>query len=129
MKMLFFDADNNEKIFLEQQNLCDFDVIYYDGSFTEVFNANLLINDVDIICISEKSILNSETLSKFSNLRVIASRSRNFSNIDLEYCINNRIAVITPGETECMDTAECVIKSLINSIKDYNKGLYVNRLC
>ena len=95
MKMLMFDFRDTEKEFFETNELRDFQIKFFKESLTEKTELSEDdYNNTDIISVFTLSQLKSGVLSKFKNLRVIATRSTAYSHIDTEYCINKNIAVL-----------------------------------
>ena len=117
MKMLMFDVRKTEKEILKQLNLKDIDITYFEESLNE----NTVLTDeqykeTDIICVFIFSDLTKNVLSKFKNLRVIATRSTGFNHIDIDYCSYKNIAVLN------------VEKYGEKSVAEYSIGLIITLL-
>ena len=95
MKMLMFDFRETEKEFFENNDLVDFDLSFIE----EPLNADFELtdkqkNETDIISVFRSSNLTDKVLEQFNNLRIISTRSYDYSHIDLDYCIEHNIAVL-----------------------------------
>ena len=115
MKMLMFDVRETEKELLKKLNLKDIDVTYFEEPLNE--NTKLTeeqLQETDIISIFIFSNLTEEVLSKFKNLRVIATRSTGFNHIDIDYCSKKNIAVLNVDKYG-LDTIDIeYLEALIN---------------
>ena len=95
MNILFFDLRDSEKQFFENNKYCDFNIKFREDALTE--NTKLTKDELEttcVLCVYRSSILSEKVLSRFKNLRMIATRSHGFTHIDLDYCVKNRISVI-----------------------------------
>ena len=121
MKLLFFDLRESEKEFFKNNNFCDFDITFREESLTD--KTKLTDEEYEktgIVCVYRSSILTSDVLKKFKNLRMIATRSHGFTHIDLDYCIKNRISVLNIeqyGEEAVAEFALGIILDLTRKIK------------
>ena len=92
MKIVFFEAEDVEaKILLNLYGDVDYDTIQQPLNAVNVEK----YADVEIISCFIYSDLSREVLSKLKKLKFIATRSRTYDHIDIEYCNNNGISVAT----------------------------------
>lgn len=121
MKMLFFDLRDSEKDFFNNNSFTDFDITFKKEALTEKSKlSNEEYTNTCILCVYRSSILTEKVLSRFKNLRIIATRSHGFTHIDIEYCIKNRINVFNVeqyGEEAVAEFALGVIIDLTRKIK------------
>lgn len=121
MNILFFDLRESEKPFFEKNNYPDFNINFKEEALTE--KTKLTEEERDntcILCVYRSSILTSNVLKNFKNLRMIATRSHGFTHIDLDYCIKNRINVLNVeqyGEEAVAEFALGVIIDITRKIK------------
>lgn len=118
MKMLMFDVRETEKELLKKLNLKDIDVTYFEEPLNE--NTKLTeeqLQETDIISIFIFSNLTEEVLSKFKNLRVIATRSTGFNHIDIDYCSKKNIAVLNVDKYGEKAVAEYSIGLIITLLR------------
>ena len=95
VKMLVFDLKETEKNFFIKNNLPDFEISYYKESLCE--DTKLTLKDYDetvVLSVFISSKITEGVLSKFKNLRVIATRSIEYDHIDIDECRRRNIAVI-----------------------------------
>ena len=122
MKFLLFDIRKSEREFFDKNTFCDFDITLRECSLTEKTKLSEdEYENTGVISVYRSSILTSDVLKKFKNLRIIATRSHGFTHIDLDYCIKNRIAVLNTeqyGEQAVAEFALCVIIGLTRKIKN-----------
>lgn len=121
MKFLLFDLRESEKPFFEKNSYCDFDITLREENLSEKTKlSDEEYQNTSIISVYRSSILTSDILRKFKNLRIIATRSHGFTHIDLDYCLKNRIAVLNIeqyGEAAVAEFAFGVIIDLTRKIK------------
>lgn len=121
MNILFYDLRESEKAYFERNIYCDFDITFKEEALTEKTKiTDEELENTNILCVYRSSILNEKVLSKFKNLRMIATRSHGFTHIDLDYCVRNRISVINVeqyGEEAVAEFALGVIIDLTRRIK------------
>ena len=121
MKMLFFDLRDSEKDFFNNNSFTDFDITFKKEALTEKSKlSSEEYTNTCILCVYRSSILTEKVLSRFKNLRIIATRSHGFTHIDIEYCIKNRINVFNVeqyGEEAVAEFALGVIIDLTRKIK------------
>ena len=121
MKILFFDLRESEKDFFKDNIFTDFDITFKEEALSEKSKlTNEEYENTCILCVYRSSILTEKVLSRFKNLRIIATRSHGFTHIDLDYCIKNRINVFNVeqyGEEAVAEFALGVIIDLTRKIK------------
>ena len=127
-KMLVFDFKEAEKLFFEKNKLENFDVKLLPYSLNKKTINTLLPEDLEhtaIINVCNLSILSSDVINKFKNLRVIAFRAKEFKNIDFEACLKRNIAVVNVDvlgddcEYKIMQKSIRAITSVFCGCKDY----------
>lgn len=94
MKMIMFDFRESERDFFNKNDFQDIDITFIKEPLNE--NTQLsdeLYEETDIISIFITSIINENTLKKFKNIRIIATRSTGHNHIDLHYCTHKNITV------------------------------------
>lgn len=121
MKVLMFDVRESEKPFFKTHKFRDFEITLKEESLsnkTKLSEAEL--NDTCAISVYRSSILTSDILKRFKNLRIISTRSTGFSHIDLNYCLKNRVAVLNVeqyGERAVSEFALGLIIGLTRRVK------------
>ena len=119
MKMIIFDFRESEKEFFKEQILPDFDITFINESLDEnTVLSEKELKETDIICVYRSSHLTSEVLSKFHNLRIVATRSYSYAHIDLEYCINHNIAVFNVEQYGEEAVAQYIISLIISLVRN-----------
>ena len=99
MKVLMFDFRDSEKEFFQKNHFTDFEFKFFEESLNEKTKLSEdELKNTDIISVYRSSLLTSDVLKNFKNLRTIATRSFGFSHIDLNYCSKNNIAVMNVGQ-------------------------------
>lgn len=96
-KILFFNYKDTDKNYFDKNHLDNFCLEFIKDSLNSVTLNSLNNEQFDqtvALSINENSQINSEVINKFKNLRVIATRSKSCSHIDLKSCINRNIAVV-----------------------------------
>lgn len=97
MKVVFFDVDKITKDYLEKQQICDGNVVMLSESMENISQEQFeKVKDAEIISVFVHTALKmtKETLDKYTNLKLIATRSTGFDHIDLNYCKNRGIEVV-----------------------------------
>lgn len=96
-KMLFFDYKDSTDLFFEKNKLENFDIKFFKEALNNETVNNLSSNDLEYtnsLSIGENSKITPDILNKFRNLRVITTRTNNYSHIDIASCIDKNIAVV-----------------------------------
>ena len=121
MNILFFDLRESEKEFFKKNMYPDFNITFKEEALTEKTKLSQEeYENTCMLCVYRSSILTMNVLSKFKNLRMIATRSHGFTHIDLDYCIKNRINVLNVeqyGDEAVAEFALGVIIDLTRKIK------------
>lgn len=97
MKAVFFDVDKITKDYLEKHQICDGNVVMLSESMENISQEQFeKVKDAEIISVFVHTALKmtKETLDKYTNLKLIATRSTGFDHIDLNYCKNRGIEVV-----------------------------------
>ncbi len=111
MDTVFFEVDETERNIL----LDLYGDIDYDTTVDTLNDSNAAkYADVRIISCFIYSDLNAEVLAKLPRLKFIATRSRTFDHIDLEYCDRHGIAVANVPDYGCASVAEHVFSLLLS---------------
>jgi D-lactate dehydrogenase len=97
MKTVFFDVDNITRNYLNQQQICDGDVLLLEESMENISPQQYeQVKDAEVISVFVHTALrmNNESLDKYPNLKLIATRSTGYDHIDLQYCKKRGIEVV-----------------------------------
>lgn len=98
MKILFYDVKKIELDYFLEKNTEDIESYFFKNLINESTYVDEKYLDCDALSVFVSSVLNKEVLSKFKNLKFIFLRSVGYSNVDLEYCKQNKIYVFnTPN--------------------------------
>lgn len=92
-KIVFFNANQEDKNFFNDKLIGKYDLIFFDKSINNI-KLTTDILDAKIISCFTISQLNKEILEKFNNLEAIILRCVGFNNIDIEYCKQRGIKVL-----------------------------------
>ena len=121
MKMLFFDYRESERDFFDKNQLCDYDIEFFDEPLNEhTYLSEKQLKDTDAISVFITSNLTEKVLCKFKNLRIIATRSTGYNHIDIKYCRNKRIAVFNVngyGQTSVAQFTIMLMIALVRNLK------------
>ena len=118
----FFDYRKPEHKFFQNFDFGCLNIKFFDHSLNLNSISNFppdVLDNVTVISVFISSYLNEDVLSKFKNLRLIATRSTGVNHIDLEYCKKNHIAVINVqnyGATSVAQYTFTLILALIRQI-------------
>ncbi|OGI05029.1 MAG: hypothetical protein A2104_02790 [Candidatus Melainabacteria bacterium GWF2_32_7] len=102
-KVAFFDIKDIEKKYLEENKPENCEFIMIKESLQESLDKYLdQVKDADILSIFTTSRARADLLSKFTNLKMVTTRSTGYNHIDLEYCKEQNIpAVNVPKYGDC----------------------------
>ena len=117
MKTVFFDVDKITKEYLEKQSVCTGNVVLLPESMENISPAQYeQIKDAEIISVFVHTALrmNKESLDKYSNLKLIATRSTGFDHIDLAYCQSRGIEVVNVPQYGEATVAEFTFGALLS---------------
>ena len=95
--VLFFDTQDYEKKIIENSEEEIFEFKFFSYSLNNQTVEKLSSEDFDktvIICVNKKSKISSSIIDKFKNLRLISTRSFDYSHINLPACLDKNIAII-----------------------------------
>lgn len=131
MKMLMFDFRESERDFFNKNDFQDIDIIFIKEPLNEITElSDEIYEETDIISVFITSIVNEETLSKFKNLRVVATRSTGYNHIDVHYCTQKNISVFNVEEYGRTSVAQftftlmlALVRNLLPAFNDVQKGL------
>ena len=118
MKMIMFDFRESEKQFFKQNDFPDFEITFIAeplNEFTELTEEQL--NETDIVCVFINSEITESVISKFKNLRVIATRSTGYNHIDIRYCTQNNISVFNVEEYGQTSVAQFTIMLILALVR------------
>ena len=118
VKAVFFDIKEIEEKFLLENKIDGIEYVFVKKPFQQMTDSDFeVITDAEILSVFTSSIVSSKNLKKFPNLKLIATRSTGYNNVDLEYCKMAGIAVVNvPRYGECT-VAEFTFALLLNVIR------------
>lgn len=120
MKMLMFDFRESERKFFNNNDFPDFDITFIKEPLNEMSELTQeQYDETDIISVFISSNLCPEVLSRFKNLRVIATRSTGYNHIDVKHCSQNNIAVFNVeeyGQTSVAQYTFALILALVRNL-------------
>lgn len=93
MKIVFFDADDKVREFYKGKKFGKAKIEFVRNSPGEISGRKPAAFDADAISVFARSVLDKKTLSKFPNLKLVATRSTGFNHIDVEYCRKRKIKI------------------------------------
>ena len=114
MKIIFFDVQPEEKGFINKNFNRDFE--YYIDTNT-LNNPNQLTDNyktANVISVFTNSRLNTEILSQFKNLKMIALRSVGYNHVDIDYCKKHNIVVCNTPDYGNTTVAEFALGLLLD---------------
>lgn len=127
-KMLFFDYRESEKAFFDKNPTHNFEIKQFSTGLNRKTVRELDKEDLEqtnVLNVYTPSIVSTDVINMFPNLRVIASRSGSVKNIDLPTCLERNIAVVNveilPQESDCKIVQKSInaITSVFCGNKDY----------
>ena len=131
MKMLMFDFRESERDFFNKNDFQDIDITFIKEPLNETTElSDDIYEETDVISVFITSLVNEETLSKFKNLRVVATRSTGHNHIDVHYCTQKNISVFNVEEYGQTSVAQftftlilALVRNLLPAINDVQKGM------
>ena len=131
MKMLMFDFRESERDFFNKNDFQDIDITFIKEPLNETTElSDEIYEETDVISVFITSLVNEETLSKFKNLRVVATRSTGHNHIDIHYCAQKNISVFNVEEYGQTSVAQftftlilALVRNLLPAINDVQKGM------
>lgn len=123
VKIIFFDVKEYEKELLSKNKPQNCEFVLIENTFQNGFDNNFdRIKDAEVLSVFTSSKVPGELLKKLPNLKLIATRSTGFNNIDLEYCKMADIAVVNvPKYGECT-VAEFAFALLLNVVRKVSQA-------
>lgn len=119
MKMIIFDFRVSEKEFFERNEFKDFEITFVEEPLNEMSClTEEQLNETDVISVFINSSLTEEVISKFKNLRIIATRSTGYNHIDVKYCTHRNIAVFNVEQYGHTAVAQYTIGLMIAVIRN-----------
>ncbi len=127
-KMLIFDFKESEKLFFEKNKLDNFNVKLLPYSLNKKTIHNILPQDLEetsVLNVRNSSILSTDIINEFKNLRIIAHRTKDYKNTDLKTCLKRNIAVVNSeisdndNDYKIMQKSFRAITSVLCGCKDY----------
>ncbi|MDY6310304.1 MAG: hypothetical protein SPL73_04335 [Cyanobacteriota bacterium] len=112
-KVLFYDLKNSEKPFFKV-NPENFDIKIFSKSLNRKTVNELSekqLKETSALNVFTPSLLSSEVINKFSNLRVIVVRSKNIKHVDLKTCLDRNIALVSAAENQSENDLQIVAQS------------------
>ena len=115
--IIFYDTKQYERDFFEQELFDKFNIEFKDYELLPETELSYVEENAEIISVFTSSRLTKETLEKFSNLKLILTRSVGFSHIDIEYCNSKNIIVANTPHYGDYTVAEFSFGILLNLIR------------
>lgn len=110
MKLVVFNTSKQERPQFESLRASrGWQVFLFEDRLTPEFELSAEARDAEAIAVFVNNTVNSETLAKFPNLKVVATRSTGYDHIDLEECRRRGIAVYTVPDYGDITVAEYTI--------------------
>jgi D-lactate dehydrogenase len=125
-KIVFFEIEAWEEEYIKKQ-FSDSPVYFTQQKVDE--EANTALFDASVISTFIYSTLDKDTLHKFPNLKLIATRSTGYDHIDLSYCREEGIAVVNVPSYGAHSVAEytfslllAITKKLVPTVERTRRG-------
>lgn len=119
MKMIIFDFRESEREFFEKNDFKDFDITFVKEPLNEMSQlTDEQLTETDVISVFISSSLTAEVISKFKNLRIIATRSTGYNHIDVKYCSQYNIAVFNVEQYGQNSVAQFTIGLMIAIVRN-----------
>ncbi len=115
--IIFYDTKQYERDFFEQELFGKFNIEFKNYELLPETELSYIEENAEIISVFTSSRLTKETLEKFSNLKLILTRSVGFSHIDIEYCNSKNIIVANTPHYGDYTVAEFSFGILLNLIR------------
>jgi len=121
IKAVFFDVKDIDKEMLEKNKLADADFLYFAEPAHIGAEKDLPeFQDAEILSVFTSSRVPADILAKFPSLKLVATRSTGYNNVDLEYCSSKNISVVNvPRYGDCT-VAEYTFALLLNVMRKVN---------
>ncbi len=130
-KVAFFDVKDFEKDYIlnNKPEECEFQ-LFADCFHTFMETKSDEVKDIDILSIFTSSRVMKEDLQKFSNLKLIATRSTGYSHVNIDLCAQEEIPVVNVPKYGNCTVAEFAFGLLLDvarkinvAHKDLQKGI------
>ena len=115
--IIFYDTKQYERDFFEQELFYLFNIEFKDFELLPETELSYVEGNAEIISVFTASRLTKETLEKFSNLKLILTRSVGYSHIDIDYCNSKNIIVANTPHYGDYTVAEFSFGILLNLIR------------
>ena len=115
--IIFYDTKQYERDFFEQELFDKFNIEFKDFELLPETELSYVEGNAEIISVFTASRLTKETLEKFSNLKLILTRSVGYSHIDIDYCNSKNIIVANTPHYGDYTVAEFSFGILLNLIR------------
>ena len=115
--IIFYDTKQYERDFFEQELFDKFNIEFKDFELLPETELSYVEGNAEIISVFTASRLTKETLEKFSNLKLILTRSVGYSHIDIDYCNSKNIIVANTPHYGDHTVAEFSFGILLNLIR------------
>lgn len=122
MKILFYDIKKNELDYLLEKIPNNIEPYFFKTTLSQATYIDGKYLDTEALSVFVSSELSEEVLSKFKNLKFIFLRCVGYSNVDLNYCKNNKINVFNAPNYGNSTVAEYVFSLLLNLAKKINQA-------
>ncbi len=115
--IIFYDTKQYERDFFEQELFDKFNIEFKDYELLPETELSYVEENAEIISVFTASRVTKETLEKFSNLKLILTRSVGYSHIDIDYCNSKNIIVANTPHYGDYTVAEFSFGILLNLIR------------
>lgn len=129
-RMLFFDCSEDDRLFFEKNDFPNYEIKFFKNSLNKKTIKDLSSDDLEqtsALNIFTPSQLSAEIINQFPNLRVISTRSKAYSHIDLKSCLERNIAVVNVKDTDKL-YENYVLHTSIKAVTDVLCGCKENRI-
>ena len=117
-QIAFFDIKDFDQDFLTTHKPDDCDYFFFKESIHQCPEEMLdSVKEVDVISVFTSSRVPADVLEKFSNLKLVTTRSTGFNHINLDYCKQNNIPVVNVPRYGDVTVAEFAFGLLLNVIR------------
>ncbi len=107
MKLVVFNTSKQERSHFESLRASrGWQVLLFEDRLTPEFDLPAEARDAEAIAVFVNNVVNSETLAKFPNIKVVATRSTGYDHIDVEECRRRSISVYTVPDYGNITVAE-----------------------
>lgn len=129
-RVMLFEMKDYEKAFFEKNKLDNFNITFIEKPLNkDIINSipKEQLDNVSVISVYSESDLCSEVINSFKNLRIISVRSTQYTNIDIQTCIERNIALIN-AEKYWSDAPNYVLSKLFKSMTGILCGCREDRI-